>query len=496
MKLGPSKTLAVLRVSQGILSTLTSLSLAESLVLLQWSLIGSNRGLPYLDLLALSPTNGVFGALSLLCSSVTKGSSKKYALLRLSLVSLVWISGIVLFFNTSLTTVYDTASTYAATAGIGPFNASLIEPFMANLRDTSPGYPYRVVPFSYFAAVYTLVLNPLVSTLAKPVACRGVDCASYLLSGGLEYVAPWVPAGNDSHGLVRIDMVPSLQLDFETPSSAKFLDEDCENFGDEGILIGIRLCLAQTHSPLNLIRAGLFVCLNGTDGDNCGGHEPRPNITTSMAVYTRHATIVAARSNYSIVDVADLSPPKLLPEFDLKSYRLAMNWLLNYSAAAIPAPSSIIQPFWSSPEQLSDPSTYGILSQSFQSILAFPFWLFNSNNWGNVHLISNQITPFQPPEFYTQASIVAPYDKIRFNKAMFALFLAFQGLAMVFTWAVLVWLWLGPRITTEMSAWTVFDMTYKTRVRGGGGDVKYHELGTADVIGVMKTAQVHRRELG
>ncbi|KAI0438358.1 hypothetical protein F4803DRAFT_569647 [Xylaria telfairii] len=492
MKADVSTTLAVLRVSQGILSTLTSLSLVDSLVALQWSMIESRQGLGYLDLLALSPTSGITGALELICSSLTKGSSKAYAFLRLSLISLVWVSGIVLFFNTSLTTVYDTASTYNATAGVGPFNHSLIQPFMDALHRSAPGYPYTVLPYTYYAAVYTLVLNPLVTSISKPVACKTGGCTSYLLSGGLEYVAPWVPQGNDGHDLVKIDKVPSVQLDFETSPSSKFLETECETFGEFGFTIGIRLCIAESQTSHALIRAGLFVCLNGTDGDSCGGNEERPNITTTFKAYTRSATIVAARSNYSIVDVADISAPTLLEGFDTGSYRIALNWLLNYSAAAIPAPSSVAQSFWSSTEQLKDPSTYGILQQNFQSILAFPFWFFNNNNWGNIELRANQIAPSLPSQFYTEASIVAPFTKIRFNPSMFALFLTFQGFAMIFSWGCLCWLWFGPKIVTKISLWSLFDVAYKTNVQGED-IVPFQSLTTSDVIGVMKTAQVYSK---
>ncbi|TGJ81959.1 hypothetical protein E0Z10_g6802 [Xylaria hypoxylon] len=492
MKTDVSTTLAVVRVSQGILSTLTSLSLIEILVTLQWSMIESRQGLGYLDLLALSPTSSVTGALELIFSSITKGSSKAYAFLRLSLISIAWIAGIVLFFDTSLTTVYDTASTYNATAGVGPFNHSLVQPFMDALHRSAPSYPYEVLPYTYYAAVYTLVLNPLVSSIAKPVACETGSCMSYLLSGGLEYVAPWVPQGNNDHDLVRIDKVPSLQLDFESSSNSTFLETECETFGEFGFRIGIRLCIAESRTSRELIRAGLFVCLNGTDGDSCGGNEERPNITTTFSAFTRSATIVAARSNYSIVDVADISAPMVLQDFDTGSYRIALNWLLNYSAAAIPAPSSVAQSFWSSPEQLKDPSTYGILLQNFQSILAFPFWLFNNNNWGNVELRANQITPSLPPQFYTEASIVAPFTKIRFNRSMFALFLTLQGLVMIFSWGSLCWLWFGPKIVTKMSLWSLFDVAYKTNVQGED-NVPFQSLTTSDVIGVMKTAQVYTR---
>lgn len=51
--------------------------------------------------------------------------------------------------------------------------------------------------------------------------------------------------------------------------------------------------------------SGLFVCTNGTDGDACVRPEPRANITTSVSLYTRAATVVASRSNYTIVSIAE-----------------------------------------------------------------------------------------------------------------------------------------------------------------------------------------------
>jgi hypothetical protein len=95
---------------------------------------------------------------------------------------------------------------------------------------------------------------------------------------------------------------------------------------------------------------------------------------------------------------------------------------------------------------MEDPSTYGIVIQNFQSILAFPFWLFNSNSWGNTALVPNQIISTLPPEFYIQASIVAPYTKIKFSVAMFILFVIFQGLAIIFVWSVLLFMVLGVKV--------------------------------------------------
>lgn len=159
--------------------------------------------------------------------------------------------------NTSIVTVYDTARTRNATAGVGPFNASLIEPFTNYLRLLAPSYPYQVLPFTYLAAVYILVLNPLISTVSEPVRCEGDKCVSYLLSGGLEMVAPWNLPGHEEHTMIKVDNTPSIQMDFSAPASDMFLLTDCDDFGKSGFNIGIRLCVAQESDDASL-RAGMI----------------------------------------------------------------------------------------------------------------------------------------------------------------------------------------------------------------------------------------------
>ena len=221
------------------------------------------------------------------------------------------------------------------------------------------------------------------------------------------------------------------------------------------------------------------MCTNGTEGNDCKTVHPTPNITTVATFYTRHATIITARSNYSIISVEDSSDPTPLndADIDVPAYRHALRWLLNYTAADIPPPSSIAQGFWTSAHQLQDPSTYGIIAQNFQSILAFPFWLFNVNNWGNTHLREDQISPDLPPEFYTRAEFVEPYTKLMFDPSRFGVFVALQGCAIVFVWAVLAWVWVAEGRLPDCSSFPLFDFANRTRVSvgvvgelGNGGD--------------------------
>ncbi|KAI1767922.1 hypothetical protein GGR53DRAFT_480172 [Hypoxylon sp. FL1150] len=495
LKTDVSTTIAVLRAAQGILSGLTSMAVSDTFVLIQWIMINRQNGLSYPHLLALSPTTSISGLLSLVHSSSSKTPAQIWAILRATTSVVVWIAGLLLFFNTTLVTVYDTAITYEATAGVGPFNGSLVQPFLQALRATAPGYPYTILPYTYFAAVYTLVLNPLISSVSEPVSCQDGKCFSYLLSGGLEMVAPWVPEGHIDYPMIKIDPVASLQMDFTQYASDEFEEVDCDIYGETGFTIGIRLCLVHEPTLPGSLRAGLFVCMNGTDGDNCQVSQPAPNMTTTMSVFTRQATVVTARSNYSIINVESLTPPvPLIEGIDLQSYRAALNWLLNSSAANVPPPSSVSQSFWSSPAQMMDNSTYGILSQNFQSILAFPFWLFNENNWGNVETKSNQTNPALPAYFRTQASIVSPYSKIRFDPTMFALFVALQGLATALTWAALLWAWRVSQSLPTSSSFPLFDFAFRARLEG---DVEVSETPVnknRDIIRLMKDITVHKKE--
>lgn len=77
-----SRTLTILRTSQGILSALMTLALENVFALLQWSNVYRPSGIPYLNILALSPTTGALGTLGLVRSPAPRVSAKLWAVLR------------------------------------------------------------------------------------------------------------------------------------------------------------------------------------------------------------------------------------------------------------------------------------------------------------------------------------------------------------------------------------------------------------------------------
>lgn len=198
-----------------------------------------------------------------------------------------------------------------------------------------------------------------------------------------------------------------------------------------------------------------------------------------MTLFTRHATVLAARSNLTITSLSSLSSPNpiTLSAADISACRSALSWLLDYASASIPPPSSIIELFWSNQASLSDRFTDGILINAFRSVLAFPIWLFNANNYGNTQLSARILNPNLPPQFYTKAAVVSPLVKLRFDPVLLMVFMCLEGVVLAVLWIALATLFLpgmwreqgrGGRSVAEatVSSFPVADFLFKTEIVG------------------------------
>ena len=214
-------------------------------------------------------------------------------------------------------------------------------------------------------------------------------------------------------------------------------------------------------------RPGLFIC-NGTLNGKCVAEDPTPNIVTTMSFFRRQGTVLAARSNLTIMGLSDLSSPDpiTISQSDVVAYTSALSWLLDFNAANIPAPSSIIEIFWSNQDSLNDTFTDGILLQNFRSVLAFPLWLFNANNYGNTKLSDKVLNPDLPAEFYTQAAVVAPLVKLKFDPSLLLVFICLEGVVLVSLWGTLLLLCM-PRsrgAVPKITPYPLFDILFKASI--------------------------------
>jgi hypothetical protein len=186
-------------------------------------------------------------------------------------------------------------------------------------------------------------------------------------------------------------------------------------------------------------------------------------MTTTMTLYNRIATVVADRVSFNVMSVLDAGNPAVDPAIDIVGYRQALDWLLDYYSAGIPAPSSIAQLFWDGYTEFNSSYSESSVYTTFQSILTFPIWLSNANSFGNIDLAANQIDPSLPKEFYTMASVSTPYTKITIGQGIFWAFVALETVVHSFIWLVLLWICFTEPHPPCLSSYPLIDFALKTR---------------------------------
>jgi hypothetical protein len=329
--------------------------------------------------------------------------------------------------NTSVETVYRSKSSYVASAGIGPFEASYVDAYRAFLRDNNLNITDDVVPYSTLAVAHGLIINPMHSVKSDHAGCNDEKCDSYTLPGGLANSRPYPPSNTAGSPVILLEEVPSYRIDFERDTGEDLSDEDCDLYYQHPYLFAIRFCVAPSRLEEHSIHVALQICINGTSGNTCISDSPVPLfMNTTFSLYALSTSLVVSRSNYSILSLSQASAA--IPDYSLNisSYRSALRWLLNFTASGIPAASSAVEYFWASPDQLSSDSWSTGQLQAFQSLLAYPLWFFNVNNGGNLALSGGGIALGLPEEFYTTASAASPYTKIVVNRATWVVFLVLQ----------------------------------------------------------------------
>ena len=220
-------------------------------------------------------------------------------------------------------------------------------------------------------------------------------------------------------------------------------------------------------------------------------------------VYNRECTVVASRSDFRIASIESLGDATQDPAPDVQGFRQAIDWLLDFHAAEIPAPSSIAAMFWNGQEQMTNRFWNSELATAFQSILAFPIWMFHANNFGNVELSAHEIVANLPQEFYTTAAISTPLTRIIIDRAVFAVFIVFESLVILFALLILAWILMQERKThVEISSYPLIDFCLKTNFKDvyNEADRREHQIENvleADDQSILKkySITIHERRV-
>ena len=503
-------TLTVLAFLSGILAFLLGFVVDNLLDIVQWALICRSQGAELLSILAISSTTGALGTLGLLIDKPTPASARLWATGKLSLRIAIWVAGIALFINTSVTTVYKAEFTYPALAGVGPFDGTLVAPFLDFLKSGTGGLTAIPIPYSMTALTHNLIVNPQHSISSPHKSCNAdLACDSYTLPGGLatanhnfgdsDNMLP--PTNRTDLPAITLGSVPATRIDFHRgilPNDTTLTLSNCDFFYQQPYLIALYFCLAPSTIRPGSILAAIRVCDLGRNHSTnaCMSNITKypfgpPTINTTFSVARLRTGMVVSRANYSIFSLTSTSPATTpIPDHSLAdttsatnllAYRAALNWMLNATAADIPAASGIIEYFWSAPLQLSEEYWSPGPRAAFESLLAYPLWFWQGLNHGNVALNGEQGHTFESlrdvvgEEFLTEAGVGGPAVRIVVDEGMFVAFVVLVGCVLLCGWGVVGWLWLwkvgggkqgsgqGGVKVPKISSYPVVDMGLRTR---------------------------------
>jgi hypothetical protein len=218
-----------------------------------------------------------------------------------------------------------------------------------------------------------------------------------------------------------------------------------------------------------LIVQGIYVCSEGVSNGQCRGSGPRLNVTTTMTVFERMATTTCARDNNSILSVSELGHPSQVVISNTTALISALVWLLNYTAAGLPPESSITFLFWNINPGLSEHDWAVVAYDTLTSMLAFVLWFFSANGPGNPQMTTSAPGPdgesaFLPSEFHTTASFSHSLTRFVIDRRMFALYVVFQALPLLFSWMALLWRLLCKLPEVRVSSFPTLDMVLKARL--------------------------------
>ncbi|OCT52480.1 hypothetical protein CLCR_09860 [Cladophialophora carrionii] len=441
-------TVAVLRILQGLTSVLTTWVLSETLDLVQWTLVGREKGLRLLSLLSISPATGLSGMFMMIF--LAKLPERAWAMARLLLTAMIWVAEIVLYYNIRVSTVYDAFSTWPVTAGAAPFDTSLAHERVAAYNGN---ITYQNLAFSN-----TFVTNSQFSIGSTPISCPG-HCDSYILPGAVWSLNMTLPANSSDNTVVKIETSPAVQIDFfrGVDSADCLLPHGCTVYDENGSKIGIELCLAKSKVHEGSIFAGVTVCDQVLDG-SClySARDPR-HINTTFSLYSLTASTACTRANNSIISVTDIGEPTL-EGIDIEGLDLPLGWLLNYTAQGIHAESSLVYMFWHGdphPAARHDWSTATYLS--LKSILAFSMYMFSVNGAGDPLRSERSF----PSRFETTASLCRPLEKVIVDPGAYIAYIVLQSTVILFLWVVVVWRWSLKTPLQESSAFSLADFAAK-----------------------------------
>ncbi|TID04597.1 hypothetical protein CH35J_001812 [Colletotrichum higginsianum] len=431
-----------------VLTELCAVTLAALVVVvvedLQWALASRPGGVSLLTFVGLDSGTGVWGLLRLLATAEWK--QKYSSLFRLLVICSIPLPGIILMGALSIDMVTFPEKTYNVSAGIGRFNAS----YVYEIRQSTATALLVQMGSPAWSDRESFSVDPLGEGQGQCIGSngRGVPCdESHILTGGVFAVAPQTDDLKQfpNAGAYVVPKTRIVQLEYGKVQDLEGLRSTgkcfllgaahaasywCADVSEgNGFLFGSAYC------PISLqVKSA---CLNNTDWTN------RLEISSSLFVYSRHATVTYDRRNFSILAVSDMSPP-LQEIITLEEYMLSLSAVVpgfNTSAAATKGDNSALAIYAVTALPINESEV--AKKQSLKAIrkaMSVPFHYFHANYFSSGPSIWELTGPRQglSEDMYTTMSISILSHQVVAGKVSRALFVVVSGLILLLSAAIII----------------------------------------------------------
>ncbi|KAJ5000292.1 hypothetical protein K4K48_002899 [Colletotrichum sp. SAR 10_66] len=442
----PQNSILLLRV----LTELCAVVLAALVVVvvedLQWALASRPGGVSLLHFVGLDSGTGVWGLLRLLATADWK--EKYSSLFRLLVICSIPLPGIILMGAISIEMVTFPEKTYPVSAGIGPFNASNVY----HVRNSTATALLVQMGSPAWSDRDSFSLDPLTKGVGK---CTGPDgnwapCdESHLLTGGVVAIAPQTDdlkqlPGSASYVVPKTRVVqleygkvPDLENLRKTGKcfllgAASAASYWCAKTGDNNALL-----FGSAYCPISM--QATSSCINDTTWTS------KLEISSSLFVYSRLATITYDRGNFSILAVTDMTPAKqdiiTLDDYMLSLSAVVPGFNASSSQDATKGDNSALAIYAVTALPINDSEV--AKKQSLKAIrkaMSVPFHYFHANYFSNGPSIWELTGPREglPADMYTDLSISVLSHQVVAGKVSRVLFVLVSSTILCLSAAIIV----------------------------------------------------------
>ncbi|TQN68115.1 hypothetical protein CSHISOI_07380 [Colletotrichum shisoi] len=412
-----------------VLTELCAVTLAALVVVvvedLQWALASRPGGVSLLTFVGLDSGTGVWGLLRLLATAEWK--QKYSSLFRLLVICSIPLPGIILMGALSIDMVTFPEKTYNVSAGIARFNAS----YVYQIRQSTATALLVQMGSPAWSDRESFSVDPLGEGIGQCIGAsgKGVPCdESHILTGGVFAVAPQSDDLKQypSAGAYVVPKTRIVQLEY-----GKVQDLDGLRSTGKCFLLGAAHAASYWCADVSEGNGFLFDWTN------------RLEISSSLFVYSRHATVTYDRRNFSILAVSDMSPP-LQEIITLEEYMLSLSAVapgFNTSAAATKGDNSALAIYAVTALPINESEV--AKKQSLKAIrkaMSVPFHYFHANYFSSGPSIWELAGPRQglAEDMYTTMSISILSHQVVAGKVSRALFVVVSGLILLLSAAIII----------------------------------------------------------